>query len=629
NATLYATITNVNTVDTIVYGLTNEQLYYFAVTYTSSSGLEFKDIYKYEAEYGNFIGNAYMTNIASNYSGRGYVAGLDNNAGTVAINVICGADNTGSYILGIIGSVGSATNKSIKVRVNSSASDTTLTTTNYNNWDTAYITATLNEGVNTITISAIDGNDTPNIDAVVLTSTGRPQATPTGVYAFAISAETEVIKNDTFNFVIQALDERSETLTSFVGTVILYDTKNILSPDSTTAINITTNGNTTVICSLSELGFDTIIVWNAAFGVAAQFVIEVIEATFYDTSVVINEIMFDPPVAIGNPDGDWLELYNYSNSAVNIGGWYIDSYKYGKTASVTSGITIPSKGYVILCRNSAKFAEYNYNVNGAEIIQIANLNLDNESDTITLHRSARYKQSTVYYQRSFGANTENSGKSLEAYNPIKTAYGASPAQYNANFDTTLTTNGTPGVANSIAINTYTLIVKMSTILANTTAITDTSLGDTIAEIKLIMTLGNGDPIKNYGVQLTTTRGFFTNSTGGASTGSTTTVTTNDTGLATAYLVSNETGIAIITAACTQAGYNIASSDTHQIEIEQFRGIKFGFDTIFTFTVSALSDSKNMILFPVLSSDGKYTAYLGKHNSDSFGVYVMNNTTGGT
>ncbi|HON56795.1 MAG TPA: hypothetical protein PLJ38_07235, partial [bacterium] len=310
NATLYATITNVNTVDTIVYGLTNEQLYYFAVTYTSSSGLEFKDIYKYEAEYGNFIGNAYMTNIASNYSGRGYVAGLDNNAGTVAINVICGADNTGSYILGIIGSVGSATNKSIKVRVNSSASDTTLTTTNYNNWDTAYITATLNEGVNTITISAIDGNDTPNIDAVVLTSTGRPQATPTGVYAFAISAETEVIKNDTFNFVIQALDERSETLTSFVGTVILYDTKNILSPDSTTAINITTNGNTTVICSLSELGFDTIIVWNAAFGVAAQFVIEVIEATFYDTSVVINEIMFDPPVAIGNPDGDWLELYN-------------------------------------------------------------------------------------------------------------------------------------------------------------------------------------------------------------------------------------------------------------------------------------------------------------------------------
>lgn len=68
-------------------------------------------------------------------------------------------------------------------------------------------------------------------------------------------------------------------------------------------------------------------------------------------SVVINEInykssdSFDP--------GDWVELYNNSDSSVDIGAWYLADE--GNSFTVPAGTVIPARGYLVLCRSLVDF----------------------------------------------------------------------------------------------------------------------------------------------------------------------------------------------------------------------------------------------------------------------------------
>ncbi len=67
----------------------------------------------------------------------------------------------------------------------------------------------------------------------------------------------------------------------------------------------------------------------------------------YEGTIVINEISSN-----NNKSGDWVELYNFSEGAINLKDWYFtDSKHFFKFPD----ITIEARNYVILCQDVAKF----------------------------------------------------------------------------------------------------------------------------------------------------------------------------------------------------------------------------------------------------------------------------------
>ena len=65
--------------------------------------------------------------------------------------------------------------------------------------------------------------------------------------------------------------------------------------------------------------------------------------------VVINEIMFDP--ASGDSDDEFVELFNRSANAVNVGGWRLrDAVSF----NIPANTSIPAGGYLVIAKNAAR-----------------------------------------------------------------------------------------------------------------------------------------------------------------------------------------------------------------------------------------------------------------------------------
>jgi len=65
--------------------------------------------------------------------------------------------------------------------------------------------------------------------------------------------------------------------------------------------------------------------------------------------VVINEIMFEP--ISGDPDDEYLELFNRSTNTVNLAGWRL---RDGISFDFPSGTSLAPGGYLVLARNAAR-----------------------------------------------------------------------------------------------------------------------------------------------------------------------------------------------------------------------------------------------------------------------------------
>lgn len=82
------------------------------------------------------------------------------------------------------------------------------------------------------------------------------------------------------------------------------------------------------------------------------FVYKVGITEFFDSPVVINEIMASNQAAVTDPNGqyeDWIELYNNSADPVDLSGWYLsDNYSNLTKWAFPDGTTIPGNGYLIV-----------------------------------------------------------------------------------------------------------------------------------------------------------------------------------------------------------------------------------------------------------------------------------------
>ena len=68
------------------------------------------------------------------------------------------------------------------------------------------------------------------------------------------------------------------------------------------------------------------------------------------------------PATVSDTYGEWLELYNNGNSAVDINGWVIkDSGSNYHQINNTGGLMVPAYGYLVLGRNM------DYAINGGYV----------------------------------------------------------------------------------------------------------------------------------------------------------------------------------------------------------------------------------------------------------------------
>lgn len=117
--------------------------------------------------------------------------------------------------------------------------------------------------------------------------------------------------------------------------------------------------------------------------------------------VVINEIMYNPPES-GTDSLEYIELYNASNSAVDVSGWSLT----GVVFSFPAGTSIAAKGYAVVAIKATVFN----NVFGFLPLQWTSGALANAGETITLTDAGGAEVDRVAYTSSLPWPEEGSGQ---------------------------------------------------------------------------------------------------------------------------------------------------------------------------------------------------------------------------
>jgi hypothetical protein len=165
--------------------------------------------------------------------------------------------------------------------------------------------------------------------------------------------------------------------------------------------------------------------------------------TFFTISfrdVVINEIFADFSPVVGLPDDEFVELFNTLDVAVNLEGW---RFADRSTTGTIPSVTIPAKGFIILCPTGAvtKYAPY------GTVVGISPWpSLNNDNDDLFLRNKENVLIDEVYYTDAWykDPSKKDGGWTLEQINPFTKCNGQS--NWTASI---FQTGGTPGFQNSV------------------------------------------------------------------------------------------------------------------------------------------------------------------------------------
>ena len=102
--------------------------------------------------------------------------------------------------------------------------------------------------------------------------------------------------------------------------------------------------------SLSSLGNDanTILNLDGNESIVANFNLGSTQVA----DIVINEINYNSPGSANS--GDWVELYNNSNTSVDLSAWYLED-ESNEYFNIPEGTIIPAGGYLVLVEDSVQF----------------------------------------------------------------------------------------------------------------------------------------------------------------------------------------------------------------------------------------------------------------------------------
>ena len=165
--------------------------------------------------------------------------------------------------------------------------------------------------------------------------------------------------------------------------------------------------------------------------------------------IVINEIMADPTPAVALPDYEYLELYNQTETNIDLNDWTLN---IGTNSKTFSSVIIPAKGYLILAKETAQeeFSEYGL------FYGFSTFTLTNSGQTVVLKSSDEVIISKVTYTDQWYNNPEKEegGWSLEQKNPANVC--SAGENWAASTDGK---GGTPGAINSV-VNIIILVPEL-------------------------------------------------------------------------------------------------------------------------------------------------------------------------
>lgn len=166
----------------------------------------------------------------------------------------------------------------------------------------------------------------------------------------------------------------------------------------------------------------------------------VVGAVAAEGDVIINEIFPDPNPPLGLPEFEFVELFNASDAAFDLGDW---EFVNTTTSKILPSLALLPGEFVILCDNDAvaEFEQY------GPVIGISSFTaLANSGDSLTLITNEGTILDIVAYTDDWYGNPDfaSGGVTLERINPFAGCAGAANWSASQSFQ-----GGTPGAQNSI------------------------------------------------------------------------------------------------------------------------------------------------------------------------------------
>ena len=157
--------------------------------------------------------------------------------------------------------------------------------------------------------------------------------------------------------------------------------------------------------------------------------------------ILIHELLADPDPQVGLPNGEFVELYNRSGFPINLKGW---TFRYGNNSREFPSMTVPSKGYLLIVKDSAYL-----NYVKSAVLFTSSSSLSNEGTTLVLKDPQQHVIHSVAYSPDWfqGSFKAEGGWSLEMIDPSNPC--GCMENWGASKDAS---GGTPGRENSIGKN---------------------------------------------------------------------------------------------------------------------------------------------------------------------------------
>lgn len=129
---------------------------------------------------------------------------------------------------------------------------------------------------------------------------------------------------------------------------------------------------------------------------------------------IITEVNYN--AAITSDAGDWFELYNKSNSALNVGGYKIKVHASNNSYTIPNGVNIPANSYLIIHSNDVKFnAIYPFAINKSGP---TNLDINNTKEIFSIYSPSGILNYSLLIESSNGwpALCNGTGRTLDNLN---------------------------------------------------------------------------------------------------------------------------------------------------------------------------------------------------------------------
>jgi len=167
------------------------------------------------------------------------------------------------------------------------------------------------------------------------------------------------------------------------------------------------------------------------------------------SGLVINEIMYDPPVG----QSEWVEIYNSSSTPIGVMGWSVSDSDPARSVILSdSSLVIDPGQFIVISRDSALLAEMPV-LESVLIVAKSLSSLANEEDAVILMNGNGVVVDEVHYTNAWGGAK---GRSLERINPLVSS------EERSNWSTCVAAKGhTAGKENSVFTSVLPTNVSLS------------------------------------------------------------------------------------------------------------------------------------------------------------------------